>query len=83
VVITVADSGCGIPAADLQHIFDRFHRGSNVAGIEGSGIGLASAREIIESHGGTIEVASEEGQGTTVTVRLPISPSADTTRSGG
>jgi PAS domain S-box-containing protein len=70
--IAVADRGVGIPARDLPRIFDRFRRGGNVGGIAGTGIGLAGARQIVEQHGGTISVASEEGVGSTFTVRLPM-----------
>jgi signal transduction histidine kinase len=71
-VIEVQDAGIGIPAADLPHIFERFHRASNVRGrFAGTGIGLAGAREIVGQHGGEIEVTSHEGEGTTVTIRLP------------
>lgn len=77
-VLTVRDAGLGVPAADLPDIFDRFHRGRNVADrIPGVGMGLAGARQIVEQHGGTIAVESEEGLGTTVTVRLPINPPRD------
>jgi signal transduction histidine kinase len=73
VVVEVRDAGLGIPAADLPHVFERFARGSNVAGrIGGSGVGLASVRQIVEQHGGTVSVQSEEAKGTTVTVRLPL-----------
>ena len=73
-VLTVHDRGLGIPAADLPLIFDRFHRGRNVAEqITGTGIGLASVRQIVEQHGGTIAVESEVGIGSTFTVRLPLS----------
>jgi signal transduction histidine kinase len=72
-ILAVRDQGVGIPAADLPHVFDPFRRGTNVAGRHaGSGIGLAGARRIVEQHGGTITVASEENAGTTVTVRLPL-----------
>jgi PAS domain S-box-containing protein len=72
-VVVVEDEGVGIPAADLPRIFDRFHRGSNVSGrIAGTGVGLAGVKQIVEQHGGTVTVDSEEGRGTTVTVRLPI-----------
>ena len=72
-VWSVRDHGVGIPAADLPHIFERFRRGSNVAGqIGGTGLGLTSARRIVEQHGGTISVHSEEGKGSTFTVRLPL-----------
>jgi signal transduction histidine kinase len=74
-VVSVADHGLGIPAADLPHIFERFRRASNVAGqIAGSGLGLAGARDIVEQHVGTISVHSDEGRGSTFVVRLPLSP---------
>jgi signal transduction histidine kinase len=72
-VLEVSDRGVGIPAADLPHIFERFHRAENVAGkIPGTGIGLAAVREIVEQHGGSIAVRSTEGVGSTFTVRLPL-----------
>ena len=72
-VVSVADQGIGIPASDLPHVFDRFHRGKNVARqIKGSGIGLASARHIIEQHRGSISVSSQEGVGSIFTIRLPL-----------
>jgi signal transduction histidine kinase len=70
--VEVADSGIGIPAQDLPQLFTQFHRGHNVGQAKGTGLGLAGARQIVEQHGGTIDVASVEGEGTTVTVRLPI-----------
>ncbi|MDP9474038.1 MAG: ATP-binding protein [Chloroflexota bacterium] len=74
-VLAVSDQGVGIPAADLPHLFERFYRGGNVTGrIAGTGIGLAGAKQIVEQHGGTIAVASEEGRGATFTVRLPVVP---------
>lgn len=76
-VLEVHNEGLGIPAGDLPHIFDQFHRGSNVHGeVSGAGIGLASARHIVEHHGGTIEARSQEGQGATFIVRLSMRPSA-------
>jgi signal transduction histidine kinase len=69
--VEVVDTGIGIPAADLPQLFTRFHRGLNVGQARGTGLGLAGARQIVEQHGGTIDVDSAEGQGTTVTVRLP------------
>jgi signal transduction histidine kinase len=72
-VLSVADQGVGIPAADLPHIFERFRRGGNVAGrIVGSGLGLWGSQRIVAQHGGTIAIDSTEGRGTTVTVRLPL-----------
>jgi signal transduction histidine kinase len=71
-VVTVQDSGLGIAPEDLERIFARFHRGSNVVGrIAGTGLGLASARHSIESHGGTIQVVSELQRGSTFTIYLP------------
>lgn len=70
--LCVQDQGMGIPAGDLPHIFERFHRGRNVApAIAGSGVGLASAHRLVEMHGGTLTVHSEEGKGSAFTVRLP------------
>lgn len=74
-VLEVADSGPGIPADELPHVFDRLWRGRGAARVAGSGIGLAVAREIVLAHGGTIEVTSDEGVGTTVTIRVPLPPS--------
>ena len=72
-VVKVRDQGIGIPAKDLRCIFEQFYRGSNVGGqIRGIGLGLASARQIVEQHGGTITVVSEEAIGSTFTVRLPL-----------
>lgn len=71
-VLTVEDHGVGIPADDFDLIFERFQRAGNVERIAGSGIGLAGAKRIVELHGGTISVASKEGEGSTFTVRLPI-----------
>jgi signal transduction histidine kinase len=72
-ILKVRDQGIGIPAADLPHIFEQFHRAANTVGqIKGTGIGLSSACRIVELHGGAIEVESELGQGSTFMVRLPI-----------
>ena len=71
-ILEVRDRGLGIPAADLPHIFERFRRAGNVGRASGTGLGLTGTRQIVEKHGGTIAVDSEEGAGTTVTVRLPL-----------
>jgi signal transduction histidine kinase len=77
-VVAVQDQGVGIPAVDLPHIFERFRRGTNVAGrIAGTGIGLAGAKQIVEQHGGTLTAASSEGHGATLTVRLPLGHDRD------
>jgi DNA-binding response OmpR family regulator/anti-sigma regulatory factor (Ser/Thr protein kinase) len=72
-VITVRDSGIGIPADRVGRIFDRFYQvdGSHTREQEGTGIGLALTRELVTLHHGTIEVQSREGEGTLFTVRLP------------
>lgn len=72
--ITVSDSGSGIAAADLPHIFERFYRAdkSRGRGSPGSGLGLAIAREIAELHGGTIEAGNRPEGGAVFTVGLPL-----------
>jgi signal transduction histidine kinase len=74
VTVTVRDTGTGIPAAELPHLFERFRRVAGARGrsIEGSGIGLALVRELVNVHGGTISVESEMGQGSAFTVTLPF-----------
>jgi PAS domain S-box-containing protein len=75
VLLTVRDSGIGIRAADLPHVFERLHRGRNVPSTAGgSGIGLSNVQQIVQQHGGTVAIASREGEGTTVTVWLPLEP---------
>lgn len=71
-VTRVHDEGPGIPQEDLPHLFDWFWRGKNVKGRRGSGLGLAGARRIAELHGGTIEVESQLGAGSTFKVKLPL-----------
>jgi signal transduction histidine kinase len=71
--LSVRDEGLGIPAADLPHLFERFHRAANVAKhISGIGIGLTGSRQIVEQHGGTLTVESQEGVGSTFTMRVPL-----------
>jgi two-component system OmpR family sensor kinase/two-component system sensor histidine kinase BaeS len=69
VCLIVSDSGRGIAAADLPRIFDRFYKGAD---SRGTGLGLAIAKSLVEAHGGTITAESAPGQGTTITVRLPL-----------
>jgi signal transduction histidine kinase len=72
-VIHVRDQGAGIPAAEQSKVFSWFYRGRNVAHHStGAGIGLAGSSQIVALHGGTLTVQSEEGAGSTFTVRLPI-----------
>jgi len=71
-VVVVRDSGVGIPAAELPHVFTPFYRASTAHGIDGTGLGLVGARTIVEQHGGTITLDSAVGQGSTVVVTLPL-----------
>jgi signal transduction histidine kinase len=71
-VVEVVDQGVGIPAAALPHLFERFHRASNVGTTPGTGLGLVGVRRIVEEHGGSISIRSQEGEGTTVSIRLPL-----------
>ncbi|WP_329791501.1 SpoIIE family protein phosphatase [Lentzea sp. DG1S-22] len=73
-VVTVADTGIGVPREEMPRLFERFHRIENVRSRsnEGSGIGLALVRELVALHGGTITADSAEGHGTTFTIRLPF-----------
>jgi len=75
-VITVADTGVGIPAADLERIFERFYRTAAATRqmVPGTGLGLAIAKGIVDAHRGTITVDSTEGRGSTFTVHLPLRP---------
>lgn len=74
VVVAIEDHGIGIAAKDLERLFERYHRGSNVSGIVGTGVGLYLVKMVVELHRGNIAVKSKEGEGTRVTVRLPIKP---------
>jgi signal transduction histidine kinase len=70
--VRVRDRGLGIPAAEMQHVFERFFRAANVGAIGGTGLGLAGSRRLVEQHGGTLSAESREGTGSTFTLRLPI-----------
>jgi signal transduction histidine kinase len=73
IVLSVTDTGCGIPEEDRPHIFERFYRVDRARSREqgGCGLGLAICKSIVEAHGGSIGFTSEVGQGTTFVVRLP------------
>jgi PAS domain S-box-containing protein len=71
-VFEVADRGIGIPPDEVTHLFESFHRASNVGAIQGTGLGLAIVKNAVEKHGGAIEVKSTLGEGTSFTVRLPV-----------
>ena len=74
VAIAVSDRGLGIPADERQEIFQRFVRGRDAVhrGIAGTGLGLAMVSHIVSAHRGRIDVESEEGQGSTFTIVLPV-----------
>jgi signal transduction histidine kinase len=71
-VFRIIDRGIGIPESDLKQLFESFHRASNVGQIPGTGLGMVLVKRCVELHGGTIEVDSKEGQGTTIVVTLPL-----------
>ena len=71
-VVTVADHGLGIPSDDLGRLFERYHRGSNVSGIVGTGVGLYFVKLAVDLHKGSIEVKSKEGDGSRFAIRLPL-----------
>jgi signal transduction histidine kinase len=71
-VISVTDRGCGIPESEIPHIFDRFYRAQGSSRADGTGLGLALAREIMDHLGGNIQVQSHPGAGSTFSVALPL-----------
>jgi two-component system OmpR family sensor kinase len=78
VVIEVADGGPGISPEDLPHLFEELYRGANARGVEGSGLGLALAGRIVDLHGGSLKVASRQGErhGTIFSIHLPAARSS-------
>ena len=72
VVVEIADTGPGIAAAEQAHVWAELYRAEQTRAIAGSGLGLALVRAIVERHGGEVALASREGQGTSVTISLPI-----------
>jgi signal transduction histidine kinase len=78
VLLSIRDSGIGIPEEDLSRIYDPFYRGTNSRREQGFGLGLTTVKSIIESHGWTIGVSSREGAGTTFTIRMPVSVTVTT-----
>ena len=74
VFVEVSDTGIGITRNDLPHIFERFYKADKSRAGQGSGIGLAIAKHVVESHGGKIAVRSEEGKWTTFTISFPLPP---------
>ncbi len=71
VILHVRDQGIGIPPEDQTRLFEAFYRGSNVANVEGTGLGLAITKQAIELHGGSINLESQPGRGSTFTITLP------------
>jgi signal transduction histidine kinase len=80
VVLTITDQGIGIPEADQPQVFNRFYRASNThaANTSGLGIGLYLVNEVVTRHGGTVEVCSTAGEGSTFTIRFPLTGTAAT-----
>jgi signal transduction histidine kinase len=72
--IVLSDSGIGIPRDEIPRLFTEFFRASNVKNRIGTGLGLTIVKEIVDQHGGQIEVESEEGFGTTFVIHLPYAP---------
>lgn len=72
VTLIVADEGIGIPAAEQKRLFDSYFRASNVSNISGTGLGLKIVQDCVALHSGTIQMTSEEGEGSIFTVELPI-----------
>lgn len=72
--VTVRDTGRGIPAGDLDHVFDRFYRSEEAQeqAIQGSGLGLAIVKSIVESHEGRVAVRSTHGEGTAISISIPL-----------
>jgi PAS domain S-box-containing protein len=72
IVCAIRDQGIGIPEADQEWLFNAFHRGQNVSDRPGTGLGLVIVKRCVDLHGGSVKVESNLGEGTTVTVRLPV-----------
>lgn len=72
VVVEVADTGPGIPDEELPHVWEELYRGKGARGVPGSGLGLALVRAIMERHGGRVNIRSRAGQGTVVSLRMPV-----------
>lgn len=77
VEIRIVDRGTGISSTDLPHIFDTFYRGTSTGSVSGSGLGLAICKGLVEAHGGAIRAESALGQGTTMTISLPLDEAGD------
>ncbi len=76
-VFTVSDEGLGIPQDEIPYIFESFHRGTNIAGIKGTGLGLGIVKKFVDIHGGKISVTSEVDKGSTFSIEIPINKAAE------
>jgi signal transduction histidine kinase len=74
ILVEIADTGVGIQADDLPHIYEELYRGLNAREIAGSGLGLAIVKRIIDLHQGQIDISSRPGKGTVITLHLPLAP---------
>ncbi|QEC47171.1 HAMP domain-containing protein [Baekduia soli] len=72
--IEISDTGRGMDPGELEHVFERFSRGSGSTGTPGTGLGLSIVKSLVDLHGGTIDVASTPGEGTTFAITLPAAP---------
>lgn len=70
-ILEITDHGMGIPSKEIKNVFKSFFRGSNVGAIQGTGIGLMIVKYAVDKHNGLIEIQSEEGRGTTITIAIP------------
>ena len=70
--VVVSDTGIGIPKADIERVSNKFFRAKNIGDITGSGLGLFIVKNIVTGHGGRMDIQSKEGNGTKVTIFIPI-----------
>lgn len=72
ITITISDQGIGIPAEDIDRVFERFYRSSIARNLPGTGLGLSILRAVVDAHAGSVQLGSVPGRGTTVTIILPV-----------
>jgi signal transduction histidine kinase len=78
IALVVADNGAGIPSEHQARVFEKFERGNPQARQSGAGLGLSLVKSFVELHGGRVEMISEPGIGTTVTLHLPVELTSET-----